>query len=122
MQCWRRDKADSVGHTKSASSVIQSICTTTELPWHAVLLAEGLAAGSYLDTGDRSDFVNGDGPIALYPDFSSRIWEAEGCAALIVTGPALDGSRQWVNVLASASEANAPEKVLSDQWSGRTTA
>jgi hypothetical protein len=27
-----------------------------------------------------------------------------------------------VNVLASASEANAPEKVLSDQWSGRTTA
>ena len=29
MQCWRRDKADSVGHTKSASSVFQSICTTT---------------------------------------------------------------------------------------------
>jgi hypothetical protein len=25
MRCWRPDKADSIGHTKSASSVFQSI-------------------------------------------------------------------------------------------------
>ena len=29
MRCWRPDKADSIGHTKSAGSVFQSICTRT---------------------------------------------------------------------------------------------
>ncbi len=71
-----------------------------ELPRHAVLLAEGLPAESYLDTGDRANFANGGGPIALYPDFASRIWDAEGCAPLVVTGPALDAARRWVNGLA----------------------
>jgi fibronectin-binding autotransporter adhesin len=71
-----------------------------ELPRHTVLLADGLAAESYLDTGDRSNFANGAGPIALYPDFASRIWDAEGCAPLVVTGPALDAARRWVNGLA----------------------
>ena len=58
-----------------------------ELPQHDVLLAEGLPAESYLDTGDRSNFANGGQPIALHPDFSARMWEAMGCAPLIVTGP-----------------------------------
>ena len=71
-----------------------------KLPRHAVILAEGLPAESYLDTGDRSNFANGEGPIALYPDFSSRIWDAEGCAPLVVTGPQLDAARHWVNGLA----------------------
>jgi collagen type I/II/III/V/XI/XXIV/XXVII alpha len=31
-----------------------------ELPRHDVLLAEGLAAESYLDTGNRSVFANAD--------------------------------------------------------------
>jgi T5SS/PEP-CTERM-associated repeat protein len=67
-----------------------------ELPEHSVLLAEGLAAESYLDTGDRANFSNGGGPIALHPDFSSRIWEAAGCAPLVVTGSALDAARRLV--------------------------
>jgi hypothetical protein len=71
-----------------------------ELQRHAVILAEGLPAESYLDTGDRSNFANGGGAIALYPDFSSRIWDAEGCAPLVVTGPPLDAARHWVNGLA----------------------
>ena len=72
-----------------------------ELPRHAVILAEGLPAESYLDTGDRSNFANGGGgPIALYPDFSSRIWDAEGCAPLVITGPQLNAARRWVNGLA----------------------
>jgi hypothetical protein len=64
-----------------------------ELDQHDVLLAEGLPAESYLDTGDRSKFSNGGGPIALYPDFSVRMWEAMGCAPLVVTGPALASVR-----------------------------
>ena len=71
-----------------------------ELPRHSVLLAEGLPAESYLDVGDRSNFANGDGPMNLYPDFSSRVWDADGCAPLIVTGPQLELARHWVNGLA----------------------
>jgi T5SS/PEP-CTERM-associated repeat protein len=70
-----------------------------ELPQHSVLLAEGLAAESYLDTGDRSNFSNCVGPLALYPDFASRIWDAKACAPLVVTGPALEAARRWVNGL-----------------------
>lgn len=71
-----------------------------ELARHAVLLAEGLPAESYLDTGDRANFADCGGVMALHPDFSSRVWDAEGCAPLVVTGPALDTARRWVNGLA----------------------
>ena len=71
-----------------------------ELPRHAVILAEGLPAESYLDTGDRRNVANRAGPYALYTDFWSRIWDAEGCAPLVVTGPQLDAARHWVNGLA----------------------
>ena len=74
-----------------------------ELPYHSVLLAEGLAAESYLDTGDRANFINSDGPIALHPDFSSRAWEAAGCAPLVVTGPELEAARSWVRIAALAA-------------------
>jgi hypothetical protein len=79
-----------------------------ELPQHDVLLAEGLPVESYLDTGDRFNFENGSGPLALHPDFSARrwntvrIWEALGYARLIVTGPELDSARQLVNSRATA--------------------
>lgn len=67
-----------------------------ELPRHAVLLAEGLPAESYLDTGDRDRFDNA--PVTrLHPDFDRRtcsaVWEAEGCAPLVVAGPVLAGIR-----------------------------
>ena len=81
-----------------------------ELQEHSILLAEGLPAESYLDTGDRSNFANNDGPIALYPDFASRIWDAEGCAPLVITGPILEAVQHWVNALEAIR-----------QWAGRTT-
>ncbi|HEY2618913.1 MAG TPA: Hint domain-containing protein [Acetobacteraceae bacterium] len=74
-----------------------------ELAQHAVLLAEGLPAESYLDIGDRSNFANGNGAIALYPDFASRVWDAAGCAPLVVTGPSLEAARRWVNGLAGTA-------------------
>ena len=72
-----------------------------ELPQHDLLLAEGMPAESYLDTGDRSRFANGGQAILLHPDFSARIWEAMGCAPLIVTGPRLVATRQRVNARAA---------------------
>jgi hypothetical protein len=78
-----------------------------ELPEHDVLLAEGLPVESYLDVGDRSKFANGDGVIRLFPAILNRpidvaiIWEAKGCAPLVVWGPELTAVRQWVNALAA---------------------
>ena len=62
-----------------------------ELERHAVLLAEGLAAEWYLDTGDRSSFSNGGGAVRLHPEFASLRWEAQGCAPLVVTGKEVAG-------------------------------
>ncbi len=72
-----------------------------ELDRHDVLLAEGLPAESFLDTGQRSAFGNGGGVVALHPDFSARVWEAEACAPIVVTGPALDQARQRLAAVAS---------------------
>jgi len=57
-----------------------------ELPMHDVILAEGLAAESYLDTGNRSAFANGGKAVALNPDFAREVWEAEACAAQVTQG------------------------------------
>ena len=74
-----------------------------ELPQHDVLLAEGLSAESYLETGERSNFDNGGQQVTLHPNFSVRVWETMGCAPLIVTGPLLDTIRQRVNAAGCAS-------------------
>ena len=48
-----------------------------ELDTHDILLAEGLPAESYLDTGNRDMFGNAGGPIALFPDFAGQEGRAE---------------------------------------------
>jgi T5SS/PEP-CTERM-associated repeat protein len=64
------------------------------LPRHDVLLAEGLPTESHLDIADRVNFENSGGVGVLYPDFASRLWEAEACAPLVVTGPQLQAVRR----------------------------
>lgn len=64
-----------------------------ELDRHDVILAEGLAVESYLESGDRGWFANAPGPVALHPDFAVRAWEANACAPLAVCGPAVDAAR-----------------------------
>ncbi len=70
-----------------------------ELPQHDAILAEGLAAESYLDTGDRGQFANGGEVIRLLPDFSgggpgiAALWEAYGFAPLVVCGPVVETVR-----------------------------
>jgi T5SS/PEP-CTERM-associated repeat protein len=76
-----------------------------ELAQHNVLLAEGLPAESFLDMRDGSNYANRPGPIRLYPDFSARMWEAFGCARLVVTGPELSAARAMVAGLASVQKA-----------------
>jgi hypothetical protein len=73
-----------------------------ELPQHDVVLAEGLPAESFLDMRDGTNYANRPGPVLLYPDYSARMWEAFGCARLIVAGPELLAVRALVAGYAAA--------------------
>jgi hypothetical protein len=65
-----------------------------ELAQHDVLLANGMPAESYLDTGERTRFSNSGEVIALHPDFFARTWEMSGCAPLVQSGPVLEAVRK----------------------------
>jgi hypothetical protein len=69
-----------------------------ELEAHNVLLAEGLPAESYLDTGNRGAF-GGDVP-QLHPDFALRVWDEAACARLVTHGPILEAVRRRLLALA----------------------
>jgi hypothetical protein len=45
---------------------------------------------------DGSKYANRPGPVRLYPDHAARMWDAFGCAPLIVTGPKLAAARALV--------------------------
>jgi hypothetical protein len=71
-----------------------------ELDCHDVVLANGLPAESYLDTGDRARFENSGLPLILHPDFASRAWEARGYAPLVIVGPEVDAVRRVLRMQA----------------------
>jgi hypothetical protein len=55
-----------------------------ELARHDVLLAEGLPAESYLDTGNRHLFANGAGAVSLYPEFvAPKSWPHDAAAPMV---------------------------------------
>ncbi|HEY5300533.1 MAG TPA: Hint domain-containing protein, partial [Acetobacteraceae bacterium] len=51
-----------------------------ELARHALLLADGLWAESYLDTGNRLMFENAGAPMILHPDFADAAGQARRAA------------------------------------------
>jgi hypothetical protein len=59
-----------------------------ELEQHAVMVVEGVAAESYLDTGNRAFFSNAGVAMLLHPEFTInetlRCWETDACAPLTV--------------------------------------
>jgi hypothetical protein len=89
-----------------------------ELPRHGVLLAEGLACESYLDTGNRTAFANGGPAMQMHPDFARKIWDAEGCAPLVLQGPCLTAARQRLldcaAVLGHAMTGDPGLRILAD--------
>ncbi|HET8997333.1 MAG TPA: Hint domain-containing protein, partial [Acetobacteraceae bacterium] len=82
-----------------------------ELDCHDLLLAEGLAAESFLDTGQRGMFAGADEPRLLHPAMANRgntaTWEAFGYAPLVVSGPALTAARSDI-ALWAAQRARFP--------------
>ncbi|MEA2777909.1 MAG: hypothetical protein QOF90_3315, partial [Acetobacteraceae bacterium] len=76
-----------------ATIVCETECRTVtyyhiELDAHDILLAEGLQAESYLDTGNRATFTNGGQPMTLHPTFENdqKRREAESCAPFVADG------------------------------------
>ncbi len=65
-----------------------------ELDRHDVLIAAGMPAESYLDTGNRGAFAGAAGATALHPDFSRQIWAEQGCAELVTEGETLASVRR----------------------------
>ena len=62
-----------------------------ELDSHDIILAEGLPAESYLDTGNRAGFFNNGGSyLEAHPDFKPKHW-AETCVPLVFEGAILQG-------------------------------
>ena len=72
-----------------------------ELGAHDLLLAEGLAAESYLDTGNRGAF---EGQVSTFaaPALARRVWAAQACAPLLLDPAAQAPVRR--HLLARAAE------------------
>jgi Hint domain len=64
-----------------------------ELDSHDILFAEGLPSESYLDTGNRSAFVNGGEFLQAHPDFGPKPW-TDTCLPLVMEGAALVEAKQ----------------------------
>jgi len=84
-----------------------------EVDEHDILLAEGLPVESYLETDGHAAFIDAHTP-TLAPDFATRVWEAQGCAPLRVTGPEVDAVRARL-----ASQRSAREKPEAASQVGR---
>jgi hypothetical protein len=88
-----------VRHLLNGATIVQEPAALAryhhvELARHDLLLAEGLAVESYLDTGNRAAFAESGPVLALHPDFSRRIWGMAGCAPLVESGPPLAAARR----------------------------
>jgi hypothetical protein len=80
------------GATIRQESVAAITWHHVELDAHDVLFAEGLPAESYLDTGNRGAF-SGEAATQLHPEFARQVWQAQGCAPLVVEGPEIVARR-----------------------------
>jgi hypothetical protein len=67
-----------------------------ELERHAVLLAEGAPAESYLETGNRGAFENGGVPVRLHPDFAQMKRVLRGCAPFAEAGEVVQSVRRTI--------------------------
>jgi hypothetical protein len=88
-----------------------------ELDRHDILFAEGLATESYLDTGNRTAFVNGGAYLEAYPDFKPK-HSADTCVPLVFEGPALQSAKAALlaraQALGHAMTEDAEVHVLAD--------
>jgi hypothetical protein len=86
------------GNLVNGATILQESRDSVEY-WHVeldtldIVLAENLPAESYLDTGNRTAFINGGAFLEIHPDFQPRHW-ADTCVPLVLEGPALVAARR----------------------------
>ncbi len=89
-----------------------------ELDSHDVLMAEGLAAESYLDTGNRGMFENADLPLILHPDFGESNdqirRETESCAPFVTDAARVQPVWQELAERAAELGLRLPEVATTD--------
>jgi hypothetical protein len=89
-----------------------------ELDRHALLLAEGLPAESYLDTGNRAYFANSGLAMILHPEFhvnaGLKCWEEDACAPLGVSAAAVEPVWRELAARAEAIGYTRPTAVTTD--------
>jgi serralysin len=68
-----------------------------ELETHDILLAEGLAAESYIDGGDRAFFTEASDHALHDPDRVPAGWSAR-CRSVVVGGPVVEAERQRLDI------------------------
>ena len=64
-----------------------------ELASHDAILAEGLPAETYLDTGNRAAFANAGPCLQLHPRFGRQVHTALACAPFAAQGRAVERTR-----------------------------
>ena len=64
-----------------------------ELERHAVILAEGLPAETYLDSGNRAAFDGTVTNVIVLPGAALAIWHEKACAPLVFEGERLERAR-----------------------------
>jgi hypothetical protein len=81
------------GHSIARLRVDRITYYHIELPAHAILLAEGVEAESYLNTDERGTFDPLMPMAPGWPDQAALLWEAVGCARLVLSGAELEAVR-----------------------------
>jgi hypothetical protein len=77
-----------------------------ELAHHAVLLAEGCPAESYLETGNRGAFTNGETQLILHPDFAQSLREDQSCSPFAESGAIVEAARAQILARAQIATTN----------------
>ena len=112
------------GHSIRQCALEQITYYHIELPEHAVLYAEGVAAESYLDTGNRDAFANQGIAIALHPHFAPGVADAlrvqQSCAPLVESGPVVERIRASILARAPITTSTEPEIRIIPQLDGTT--
>ena len=96
-----------------------------ELDQHAILLAEGLPAESYIDTGNSGFFANSDAPLVLHPDLTDETdyptREAGSCAPFVWDEASVQPVWQRLADRAAAIGRPVPQRVTTTDADSATS-
>lgn len=97
------------GHSIVQINVPEITYYHIELAAHGAVFAEGVAAETYLDTGNRHCFDGIGNVVLLHPDFAQARREGESFAPFAEAGPAVEKIRQALLDRAAIATTSEPD-------------